>query len=220
MFRKIVVIAILALFVIASPRLDQFVAVLPYNNITHQFYGENALWCQIIYRLVPIITTTCLIIPAVFLFMSRNNKLMFTRAKYFALVIYASIWIGPGIIVNNVFKDHWGRARPYQVLRDGRTFTPFWQPNFAHPTDNSFPSGHASVGFFMGVPLLAIRRRKSGIVLSLIGGTVIGLVRILEGGHYLSDVVFAGIMVYLVTAMVMWLSSYVFKNDKRNFCES
>jgi lipid A 4'-phosphatase len=58
------------------------------------------------------------------------------------------------------------------------------------------------------VPILAINRRKFGILISILFGTIIGMVRILQGGHFFSDVLFAGIIVWFVAELV----HYLFKN--------
>jgi lipid A 4'-phosphatase len=41
------------------------------------------------------------------------------------IFLVAALAIGPGIVVNTVLKDHWGRARPYQIEEFGgaRQFT-------------------------------------------------------------------------------------------------
>src|SRR5271170_7939328 len=50
------------------------------------------------------------------------------RAAAFGLVALA---VGPGLIVNVLFKDHWGRARPAQIEAFGGTgrFTPAFVPS-------------------------------------------------------------------------------------------
>jgi membrane-associated phospholipid phosphatase len=55
------------------------------------------------------------------------------------------------------------------------------------------------------VALLVRRRRTAWIVGAATAGAAIGLIRIGEGGHFLSDVVFAGVIMALVVALVHWL---------------
>ncbi len=115
-------------------------------------------------------------------------------------------------MVNVAFKEHWGRARPYQVLRDGKQYSPFWQPQFSEKDNNSFPGGHASIGFFLGIPFLAIGRRKVAVIFSLMGGALVGSVRILQGGHYFSDVIFSGIFVWLTAVLVIYVLEQLWKD--------
>jgi lipid A 4'-phosphatase len=117
--------------------------------------------------------------------------------------------LGPGLIVNTILKDHWGRARPEQIEAFGgtRQFTPAPLPAAQCPTNCSFPSGHAALGFSLVafaflLPGGAPRRRATGAALGF--GALIGLVRIVQGAHFLSDVVYAGLIVYGTTALMHW----------------
>src|SRR5438105_14747348 len=63
--------------------------------------------------------------------------------------LVAATALGPGLIANTVLKDHWGRARPNQVVEFGgaRVFTP--APLLADQCARNcaFVSGHAALGF-------------------------------------------------------------------------
>ncbi|MDE4955228.1 PAP2 family protein, partial [Francisella tularensis subsp. holarctica] len=39
------------------------------------------------------------------------------KIKYRKAILFIAVclWIGPGLVVNYVFKDHWGRPRPVMV---------------------------------------------------------------------------------------------------------
>lgn len=192
-------LVILSIFVFYSPIIDQYLANLTYNHVTHKFYGEVHLWCKIIYYSIPVITTL-LIVFYIFKFIKCGANTNVIRKQ--AAIVLLSLLLGPGLIVNTVFKDHWGRPRPYQVMRDGKVFSPVYEPHWGNSSSNSFPCGHGSIGFFVGVPLLARGRRKAGTILSLGFGSLVGLVRMLQGGHYLSDVVFCAIFVILSFELV------------------
>lgn len=187
---------LLGVFTAWSPVLDQYIAAMAYDESANRFYGEVHLWCRIIYFSIPFITGA---------FILGSLGLLVSGRKKIALIILLSLLLGPGLLVNAAFKDHWGRPRPYQVLRDGKVYAPVWQHDFNQVNDNSFPSGHASIGFFLGVPFLAYKRRKTAIIVGLIGGGLIGVVRIIQGGHYLSDVVFCGFFVWLAAELVVYM---------------
>ncbi len=122
-------------------------------------------------------------------------------AMYLALVMA----VGPGLIVNAVFKDHFGRPRPRDVEQLGgdKQFLPVLQPDFSQ-TEKSFPSGHASMGFYwmcLGV-FFWERTRRLGWGFLLFGvayGSLMGFGRIVQGGHWLSDILWAGGFVYLTS---------------------
>jgi lipid A 4'-phosphatase len=198
-------ILLLVLFITLwlSPQVDYTWSLLPYSGITNKFYGEVHLWCRTVYAAVPLVTWALLLIPALLLYLKRNSHSAMRMAlQRMALISYLSIILGPGLIVNLALKDHWGRARPYQVIRDHHSFSLPWQPHFNRAQDNSFPSGHVAIGAFIGVPLLACRRYYWGGSLCFCGFTLVGLVRYLQGGHYFSDIILAALIVWTVTLVV------------------
>lgn len=116
--------------------------------------------------------------------------------------------LGPGLMVNAEFKDHWGRPRPRDITEFGGTkqFHQPWQPDI-NGTGRSFPCGHGSAAFYLMAPFFIYRRTKPAIAGRwLAGGLVFGLLmsyaRIAQGGHFLSDVFWAWGMVYL-TALLL-----------------
>ena len=126
-----------------------------------------------------------------------------------------SIAIGPGLLTNTVLKDHWGRARPNQVSEFGgtKTFTPVLQPSDQCGHNCSFPSGHGAMAFsFVGLGFLpATRRRRQWVTGAALGfGGLVALVRIGQGGHFLSDNIFAGL---LVAAVAWGLHRWIVEDD-------
>lgn len=106
--------------------------------------------------------------------------------------LLATVLVGPGLLVHNVFKDHWGRARPKSVQEFGgnKHFTPAAVVADQCDKNCSFVSGHVGIAAFLMAGFWVTRRRPwlfAGIALA----TYVGLVRIVMGAHFLSDVVFA-----------------------------
>ena len=120
-----------------------------------------------------------------------------------AAYVVASLALGPGLIVNTVLKDHWGRARPVQIANFGGTahFTPPLVLAHQCARNCSFPSGHAALGFWViAFALLAPPRwRPLAVAAALLVGALVGLMRIAQGAHFLSDVLAAGILVVGLT---------------------
>lgn len=123
--------------------------------------------------------------------------------------IAVCVLVGPGLVANG-FKDHWGRARPVQVteFEGQKTFTPPFLRTDQCERNCSFISGEASNIFVLGfaIALLAEAGRRRKLFLAAIAaGGFAGLLRIGAGGHFLSDVVFAGVFMALVARGLAWL---------------
>ena len=105
--------------------------------------------------------------------------------------------VGPGLLANVGFKDQWGRARPKQITEFGgsRHFTPALLPTDQCKRNCSFVSGEASSVFapFYAAAAIAPQWAAPLIVVGTAAGLAAGSVRIVQGAHFLSDVVFAGL---------------------------
>jgi len=135
------------------------------------------------------------------------RRLFAWRRPALFLVLVAAL--GPGLLVNGIFKDHYGRPRPREVQELGgqERFLPVWVRG-TDPQAKSFPCGHCSMGFYLSVPWLVLRRRRRALaaaflVAGVAAGGVLGVARMMAGGHFLSDVLWAGGMVWIV-ALVLY----------------
>ncbi len=137
-------------------------------------------------------------------FFSRSLKKQ-RRPAIFLLLVLA---IGPGLIVNVLLKDNLGRARPREIIEYGGShqYTEIWQKGTTG-SNSSFPSGHASIAFYTMAPWFILRdtNKKAAAAFLIFGvgfGAAIGLARMLQGGHFLNDVLWAGGIVYLVGGLL------------------
>ncbi|MHB1351103.1 MAG: phosphatase PAP2 family protein [Desulfobulbaceae bacterium] len=122
------------------------------------------------------------------------------RQALFLLIMLA---LGPGLLVNTVLKDHLGRARPRELHEFGGQypFTQIWEQGTSGK-NSSFPSGHAAVAFYLMAPWFILRSRKRiqascWLAGGLTYGCLVGTARIMQGGHFLLDVIWAGGLVFL-----------------------
>jgi len=123
------------------------------------------------------------------------------RAGVFLVLALA---LGPGLVVNTIFKDHWGRARPAQIASFGGAaqFSRPFVPSDQCARNCSFPAGDPSNGFVLvaaGFLVAAPRPRRAAIAGAVGLGALIGFVRIAQGGHFLSDVIASGFLVFALT---------------------
>jgi membrane-associated PAP2 superfamily phosphatase len=127
------------------------------------------------------------------------------------LLLVLLLLIGPGLLVNTVFKDNWGRSRPKHVIEFGGQlpFIKVWDRG-ERGISKSFPSGHASIGFYLIAPYFVLRKRRKLLAKGfLLGGTLYGALmgagRIVQGGHFPSDVLWAWGMVYFSGLLLCYL---------------
>ena len=139
-------------------------------------------------------------------FAQKRPVLGHHRGRWLFLVL--SLIIGPGLVANTLFKDHWGRARPYQVINDGKTFSPALVPSDQCERNCSFVSGESAsiYALFFGLALMGGNWRFIWLWSGLTLGSAAGLMRMAQGGHYLSDVVFSGVFMALVVLMLSYLT--------------
>jgi lipid A 4'-phosphatase len=126
------------------------------------------------------------------------------RERYYrpGLFLVCMLLIGPGLLVNLCMKDHWGRPRPRDTVHFGgqRDYHPVWSPTF-NLQGHSFPSGHASMGFYLMAPgfLLWRTRRRAAILFfafGLFAGALMGAARIIQGSHFATDILWSAGFVY------------------------
>lgn len=128
------------------------------------------------------------------LFGPRAQRLRSFRPLVFVVLALA---IGPGLLVNAVLKEHWGRARPVAVAEFGgdKMFTPALVIADQCRGNCSFVSGDASAAFAtLALALLARRRRVLWTGAALAFGCAASAQRVMNGSHFLSDVVFAALI--------------------------
>lgn len=206
-YRVPLLLAVIGAMLVGFPQVDIAVSRFFYNPFDGFYLSENPL-VRLVYTGVPWVTRIVVVSLLLFLLVAwtiwrrREN---FSRRRRAALYLLLVMIIGPGLLVNTLFKDNWGRARPSQVEAFGgsKQFTRAAVPTDQCEKNCSFVSGHASVGFFFLAFAFVWPRRRILWLLTGIGlGLGIGLVRIVQGGHFFSDVIFSGIVIYL-TARIL-----------------
>ena len=127
--------------------------------------------------------------------------------------IFSSVLFNLIIIVNVLLKGFWGRARPNDILELGGegNFSAWFQYSDACSVNCSFVSGDASVGFSL-IVLYLITKNQLFFWLSLLSGIILGAVRISEGGHFLSDILMSGLIIYFLSFVQFQIYNKRFKN--------
>ncbi|MEZ5829173.1 MAG: phosphatase PAP2 family protein [Hyphomicrobiales bacterium] len=163
-----------------------------------------------------------LLVPALFAFL---RKLVFPNSKMLiapsvVLFLIGSFIVGPGFTSNLVLKENWGRPRPNKVVQfaGAETFQPWWRPSTECKQNCSFVSGETSQAFWVIAPasLAPPQIRPLAMGGAVVFGTSVGAMRVIFGRHFVSDIVFAGIItIAIVMAFYRLLIEPVRRNDAR-----
>lgn len=167
-------------------------------------------------------------VVACLLFSLSYLKPKWKKYRRGSLAMVLTLVIGAGLLTNVVLKGHWGRPRPKQVIEFGgkHPYRPFWRPNFhtRHDPQKSFPSGHAAMGFyFLSLCLVGRRHRntllfRAGLFLTFFLGGGLMITRVVQGGHFFSDVIVSPILMWYVARLIDKLLFTSEASEKQVLC--
>ncbi|HYF97391.1 MAG TPA: phosphatase PAP2 family protein [Coxiellaceae bacterium] len=214
-----VALILLSLLFWQKPELDQIVAASFYSVKNRHFWlAEHhylELWRHVVVALLFLMSMGLAI--TLILKIIKPSLVKKIKAKT-ALYVLLCFLVGPGLIVNLILKDHWGRPRPSQVEIYGgmAIFQPVWKVSQQCNRNCSFVCGDCAMVFtlFAWVPL--VRRQKLALVLVSLAGLTISALRVSAGGHFLSDALIAGLISYLVVNLIynLMYSSQKFSEER------
>ena len=196
-------IALWALFRV-YPELDLVVTGWFYQD---GFAGREYWLARLVYDSVYLAFTAALALLAWSAWQASRKRASWRVFAFLSL----GLLLVPGVLVNWVFKELSGRARPDAVLQFGgdRLFTEPWQWADQCATNCSFVSGHAGMGFyFVALAFVLATGRRHYYQLLACGwalGLFFGFFRIYQGRHFLSDVLWSGLAVTCAIHLLYWL---------------
>lgn len=168
------------------------------------FFLSNLPLCVFIHKHFPqIIGGTAILIVLLWLIGRLVKKDLLGINFRVCLFTSSTLVIGPVLIVNGILKEFWGRPRPIHISEFGGSmdFVPPWFISGQCASNCSFSSGEASGAFwFFALALLIPKPWKSlAIDLAFFTGALVSFVRIAQGGHFLSDVFYSGLIMILLS---------------------
>ncbi len=184
-----------------SQQADLRVAALAYESGSGWFLANEEPW-RWLYRWGTVPAFLVLIGVLVFWYRGLRNPEIARWRPY--LLVYALVPIlGAGILVNTILKEHTGRPRPREVVEFGGP----WQ--YRPPLTlgiagkgRSFPCGHCTMGFVFSTGIVFWNRSRKLALGLLAGGMIYGglmsVARIVQGGHFLTDALWAWGSLWLV----------------------
>lgn len=191
--------------------LDRRIAGRFFSNISGWYLGNNQPWRFLYhYGTIPGILLTVMALVGYLACLIKKRYRHWQH--YFLLIVLTSV-IGSGILVNAILKPYWGRPRPRETIEFGGAlkYQPMYipgEPGFG----SSFTCGHSTMGFIFITLFFFYRRSRAlaigGLIAGLAIGSLLSLVRILQGAHYLSDSIWSfGIILLTAT----WLYYFVLR---------
>ncbi|MCF7912602.1 MAG: phosphatase PAP2 family protein [Candidatus Cloacimonetes bacterium] len=202
---SVLLLAVTALFYFIS--LDIDLEKLFYNHHDGWYLANQAPWKQLRdFSSVPALLLAVFAVGGIILGYNMPHYAPYRKIYLYLVVLMI---LGPGLIVNVVLKDNFGRPRPRSITEfDGKYQ---YEAPLAYDQSSpgkSFPCGHASMGFyFFGVFILYRSWKRFLAILGLLfgfaWGGLIGFTRMLQGGHFFSDVIWSAALIYL-TALVIF----------------
>ena len=207
-----VAFALTSLVFVFFPQIDIFVSKLFYSK--ESGFSANGTWIEtLLYSSIQPIVGLAIFLPILIWFYNLITKkdLLHVNKKV-VLYLLLVVAIAPGIIVNDILKDHWGRARPAETTLFGgkKEFTPAFV--ISDQNGYSFSCGHAAGAFYLiALALLVKKRRVFWMSLAIGYGIAISTIRIAAGGHFFSDTVVSFFIVYITTLIFYGI---FFKEDK------
>lgn len=191
------------------PKIDLMIAA-PFHDISLRGnpFGLRIYPPLLLARDIGLWVGTAVIVPVVAalvlkLLLPRRRLLLSGRAILFLMTTIA---LGPGLLANVVLKEHWDRPRPIEVTQFGGTehFVAWWDPRGECDKNCSFVSGDVAGAFWTIAPAALVpppwRALAYGAALAL--GAGMAALRIMMGGHFFTDTVFAGVFTFLIIWLV------------------
>jgi len=191
------------------PEIDLLMGGLFYRG-QGRFAGGEFRWIEWLRNVFIVFFWACVVLAIVGMVRTRKEQgpwLGFAFPHWLFLGI--CLGVGPGLVANVMLKDQWGRARPKHVVEFGgsKTFTPPILFSKECRRNCSFVSGEASAIYIPFYAAAALMPHSAVVLVAT--GTVMGLaagaVRMAQGGHFFSDVIFAGVFMALTVLLVRWV---------------
>lgn len=215
----------LGAILVANPGIDIAVSQTAKDACSVQPPHPGMAWCPTVamdlarkaFLALFVLVAIAAVVAAAHIVITERRWIGAQQARCWFLI--AVLVAGPGLVANLVLKDNMGRARPRQVVEFGGTkaFTPPLVVSQECSRNCSFVSGEASSIFavFFALTLLYPRHRRALLASGIAAGLAAGAVRIMQGGHFFSDVLFAGVFMALTASVLHIVLIGIWRDPER-----
>jgi len=184
-------VCVVSLFFLSFPAVDPWASGLFYFGEAGFAAQDNDFLRDVRHLgpfLVRVIAVSCVAILLLKLLVPGRPPILPLRQPLF---LVSTLILGPGVLVNLILKDNWGRPRPRSVEEFGGDlpFQPVWKITDHCDRNCSFVSGEASAAMWLLaiVFLLPASWRKTALAFLVPLGLILSVNRVAFGGHFLSD---------------------------------
>lgn len=203
---------LLAALFIVFPQIDLAASGLFYQGDGKWLLARDSALLALPYHGLPRLGQSLLLVLLILFLLGFWRRFPGLKARRVAIgFLIVGGLLGPILLVDATLKEHSGRTRPVNTVNFGgsKQFTPAFIPADQCRKNCSFVSGHVATASFimafgwLGAP--AVRRRW--LLASIACGAFFALVRMVPGGHFLSDTIFA----WFATYFSLWLTEWLFR---------
>jgi lipid A 4'-phosphatase len=199
------------------PQIDLTVAGWFYDAGRDVFPARSAPLFEWFRKSMPVyLFAIAALVAAAWLAGEIRRRPLLGVTRRIAAFLLLSLAVGPGLVVNAILKDNWGRPRPSELVEFGGHNTYVRPLMISDQCDSncSFSSGHGALGFWpVALALLAPPAwRPAAVAAAVLFGAMVGFVRIAQGGHFLSDVAFSAA---ITVGLIVWLRRRLLKESSR-----
>lgn len=202
-------IAVVSVFFLVFPKVDLWTSGLFYVDGAG-FVAEQNAFLQKVRHLGPYLVKWVAIgavgILLLKLVLPSRPAILPLRIPTF---LVTTLILGPGVLVNSILKDNWGRPRPRSVEEFGGDMPHqlVWIQTDYCDSNCSFVSGEASAAIWLvGIALIVpVAWRWAALAFTLPLCLILSVNRVAFGGHFLSDTLLSWGVTLLLMLSVHWL---------------
>ncbi len=193
-----------SIILFSAPTIDTFVSGLFYANSS--FLLTKYSWAGFMPQLIKKFMIFFIVLILIMLLLSLSIKKLSAYRKPLGF-IFLTLCLGPGLLVNGLLKNFSGRPRPKQIVmfQGEHDYQKVWTISKQCHHNCSFVCGDcAAIISFLCLMFISPYKKTISTIVIVAASFFSGL-RLALGAHFISDIVLAWLLIYLVT-----LSLYYF----------
>ena len=209
----IITLVISWIFIICSD-VDIMMSSLFYSKNGKEFFLINNHILRNMNYLVYCIAFTLITYYSAIILMIfiKNTPYQIDRYKYY-IAILLIFFIVSVLLIQIISKNYFSRSRPYQIMEfnGNKRFDPLFVISNQCSLNCSFGSFHASIGMLLLIHLYQNNKNRISKLLLCLLVTLFMLSRIIQGQHFLSDVVMTVCFV-----LIIWIFISITNDRQQN----